>query len=123
MNERAEDEVEGNAAGNSMQPARNPGEQARGEVKTIFEGGNGWGNKSVPTSALRTLGIPGGTARRRTQQATLLPAGRNAPKAGIELQDIHRALIGGNCTLHSTARGGNGIGGATGTEAAPEAGH
>ena len=39
--EREEDEAEGNVAGNHMQPARNPVDQATGEVETTFGGGNG----------------------------------------------------------------------------------
>ena len=54
-----------------------------------------------------------------TQQATTLPAGGNAPMAGKTAQNIHRALMGENSTLHNTVVGGNIMGGATGTAAAP----
>ena len=122
-NKREENKAEGNAAGNCTQPARNPVYRATVEVKTIFRGVNGWGNDSAPTSAPRTLGISGGVVGRLTQQATTLQAGGNAPRAGTIVQDLHRALMGGNRTLHSTGMGGNIMGGATGTAEALAAGH
>ena len=70
-NEREEDEEEENAAGNHKQPASNP-----------VGGGHGWGNESAPTSSPRTLGITRGADGRLTKQATALPAGVNAPRAG-----------------------------------------
>ena len=101
-----------------MQPARNPVEQATGEVETIFSGGNGWGNESVPPSVPHTLGIPRGASMMITQQATTLPAGGNSPMAGTTAQNIHRLLIGGNPTLNNTVVGGNRMRVATGTAAA-----
>ena len=80
------------------------------------------GNGSAPASVPRTLGIPGGADGRLTQQATMLPAEGYAPRAGTTAQDLHRALMGGNLTLHSTVVGGKGMGGVTGTSAAPTAG-
>ena len=71
----------------------NPVEQATGEVKTIFGGGNGWGNKSAPPLALCTLGIPRGAVMMITQQATTLPARGNAPMAGTTAYNIHRVLM------------------------------
>ena len=121
-NDREEDGSEGNVAGNCTQPARIPAEQATGEVKTIFSGGHTWGNESGPTSAPHTLKITRGVDRRLTQQTTTLPAGGNVPRAGTTSQDLHRAVMGGDCTLHSTVVGGNGMGGATGTAEAPAAG-
>ena len=90
-----------------------------GEVKTIFGGGNGWGNKSAPPSAPRTLGIPRGTSGMITQQATMFIMGGNATMAGTTAQNLHRTMMGGNPTLHNTVVGGNRMGGATGTAAAP----
>ena len=110
-NEREEDEEEENAAGNRKQPARNP-----------VGGGHGWEKESAPTLAPRMLGIPGGAAGRLTKQATTLPVGGGAPRAGTTAQDLHRALMGGSRTLHSTVVGGKKMGGATGTAAAPAAG-
>ena len=69
-----------------------------------------------------TLGIPRGTSGRLTQQATSLPEEVNSPRSGTTAKDLHRALMGGNHTLHSTVMGGNVMGGATGTAAAPAAG-
>ena len=102
-----------------MQSVRNPVYQATGEVDTIFGGGNGWGNKSAPLSDPRTLGIPGGATVIITQQATTLPVGVNTPMERTTAHNLHRALMGGNPTLHNTVVGGNGMGGATGTVAAP----
>ena len=39
--------------------------------------------------------------------------------SGTPAQNIYRALMGGNTTLHNTVVGGNGMGGETGTEAVP----
>ena len=47
-NKPEEDKEEDNTAGNCKQPAMNP-----------VGGGHGWGNENKPTSAPRTLGIPG----------------------------------------------------------------
>ena len=118
-NEREEDKSEENTERNCMQPARNPVEQATGEVETIFEGGNSWGNKSAPPLDPQTLGIPGGAALMITQQARTLPEGGNAPMAETTSQNLHRALMEVNTTLHNTVVRGNGMGGATGTAAAP----
>ena len=62
-NDPEEDEKGVNVADNCKQPTRNP-----------VGGSHVWGNKNVPTSALSTLGIPGGAAGRLTKQATTLPA-------------------------------------------------
>ena len=61
-NKPEEDDEEENAAGNRKQPARKP-----------VRGSHAWGNENAPTSALCTLGIPGGAARRFTKQATTFP--------------------------------------------------
>ena len=63
-----------------------------------------------------------GASVRRTQQATTLTAGGNAPRAGTTAQDLHRAMMGGNHTLHSTVGGGKGMLGVTGTASALAAG-
>ena len=94
-------------------------EQATGEVEKIFWGGNGWGNNSAPPLAPCTLGIPRGAARRLTKQTNTFTAEVNAPRAGTTAQDLHRVLMGGNRMLHNTVRGGNVMGGATGTAVAP----
>ena len=39
--------------------------------------------------------------------------------SGTTSQNLHRALMGGNPTLHNKFMGGNMMGGATGTAAAP----
>ena len=69
-------------------------EQATGEVKTIFRGGNGCGNESVPLLEPRTLGIPGGYTVIIAQQVKMLPAEVNAPMAGTTAQNLHIALMG-----------------------------
>ena len=120
-NERKEDKLEENAASNCTYPASNPGDKATGEVDTIFGGGNGWGNESVPTSVPRTLVIPGGAVVMITKHAETLPAGENAPMSGTTSQNIHRALMRGNPTLYNTSVGGNQMGGVTWTGTAPPA--
>ena len=118
-NEREEDGAEENAARNLTHPARNPVQQATGEVETIFGGGNGWGNGSAPPLAPHTLGIPKGAAVMIKQQATKLPEGGNEPTVETTAHNLHRALTEGNPTLHNAVVGGNGMGGATGKSAAP----
>ena len=103
--------------GNYTGVEKNHVEQATGEVKTIFRGGNIWGNESVLALAPRTLGIPEGAIVRHTQQVTTFPAGGNALRAGTTYQDLHRALVGENIMLHTTVRGDNGMVEATGTVA------
>ena len=120
-NKRKEEEAKDNLARNCMQRARNPVEQATGDVETIFVGVNGWGNESAPPLAAHTMGITGDAAVMITQQATTFPAGGNAPMAGTTLQNLNKALMGGNPTLHNTVVRGNGMGGSTGTVAAPPA--
>ena len=73
-------------------------------------------------SAPRMLVVPGRAAGRLTHQAKMSPAWGNTPRAGTTEQDLHRALMGGNSTLHSTVLEGNRMGGATGTAAAPAVG-
>ena len=68
------------------------------------------------------LGIPEGVAGRFTKQDTKLIEEVNTPIAGKKLQALHRVLMGGNPMLNNTVRGGNGMGGGTGTTAAPTAG-
>ena len=70
-NKTDEYEEEENAAGNCKQPARNP-----------VGGSHGWGNENAPTSAPRTMGIPGGAAGSFTKQASKLPAEDNTPGSG-----------------------------------------
>ena len=118
-NERKEEEAKDNLARNCTQRARKPVEQATGEVETIFVGVNGWGNESAPPLAAHTMGITGDAAVMITQQATTFPAGGNAPMAGTTLQNLNKALMGGNPTLHNISLGGNEMEGATGTAAAP----
>ena len=110
-NDPDEDEEEENAAGNSKQPERNH-----------VGGSHGWGNESVPTSASSMLGIPGGSARRLTKQATMLPAEGNANMKGTVAQELHRVLMGRNMMLHNTVGVGKVMGGGTGTTVAPTSG-
>ena len=72
-----EDETEESAARKCSQPARNQVDQVKGEINTIFRGGNGWDNNSVPPLAQHTLGITGGAAATMTQHATTFPEGVN----------------------------------------------
>ena len=65
------------------------------------------------------MGIHRGAAGRFTKQATTLPAEGNTPSAGTKAQALHRVLIGGKPILQNTVQGGNGMGGGTGTTAAP----
>ena len=67
----------------------------------------------------RTLGIPGCAAVMITQQAKTLPVGGNVPMSGTTAQNLYRALMGTNTTLHNTVVGGNRMGEETGTEAEP----
>ena len=53
---------------------------------------------------------------------TTLPAEGNTTRAGTKAQALHRVMMGGNPILLSTVGGGNGMGGGTGTTAAPTAG-
>ena len=62
-----------------------------------------------------------GAAGRLTKQATTLPEEGNAPRAGTTAQELHRVMMGGNRMLQNSVRGGNGMGGATETTAAPTA--
>ena len=110
-NDPKEDEGEENTAGNRMRLARDP-----------VGGSHGREHENFPTSVPRTLGILGGAAGRLTKQATTLSEEINAPRSGTTAQELHRVLMGGNQMLHSTVGGGNGMGGATGTTAAPTAG-
>ena len=121
-NEREEDKGEDNDTSNRTQPVGNLVEQATGEVKTIFGGGNGWGNKSAPPSSPRMLGIPRGGFVMIEKQAAMFPVGRNSPIAGTTAQNLHRAMMGENTKLHNTVLGGNRMGGSTGTASAPVSG-
>ena len=53
----------------------------------------------------------------------MLPAEGNTPSAGIKARALHRFLMGGKPIPKNKVRGGNGIGGGTGTTAAPTSGH
>ena len=46
----------------------------------------------------------------------------NAPRAETTAQELDRVMMGRNLMLHNTVGGGNGMGGGTGTTAAPTAG-
>ena len=95
-------------------------EQATEEVNTIFGGVNGRGNDIAPPSAPHTLGIPCGSGLIMTQQVTMFPVEVHAPTAGTTAQNLHRALMGGTPMIHNTGVGGNVMGGAIGTAAAPQ---
>ena len=110
-NEPEEDEEEENAAGNRKQLSSNPA-----------GGSQGWENENAPTLAPSTLGIHGGATGRFKKQSTKLPAEGNKSSAGTKARSIHRVLMGGNPILHNTVGGGNGMGGGTGTIAAPTSG-
>ena len=95
-------------------------EQTKGEVNTIFSGGNGWVNDSAPLSAPYMLRIIGGTWAAIAQQATTFLEEGHAPTSGIA-QKLHRDLTGGTPTLHNTRVEGNGVGVTNGPETAPPA--
>ena len=110
-NEIEEEKEEKNTAGNCKQPARNP-----------VRGGYGWVNENAPMSAPLTLGIPWGADRSLTKQETVFPAEVNAPRTGTAAQELNGVLMGGNRMLKNTVGRGYGMGGATGTAAAPTVG-
>ena len=77
-----EEKMDENAARKCYQPASNRVDQARGELNTIFGGGNSWGNDSVPPLSPCKMGIPRGADIKIMQQATTFLEGGNAPTAG-----------------------------------------
>ena len=79
-----EEETDESEERERSQPVRKRVDQTTGEVNTISEVENGWGNKSAQTLAPRTMGIYVGDAATTAQQATVFVAGVNAPNAGTK---------------------------------------